>query len=122
MHCGRSLALCAFVALSLLNGIVSSRGIVLPRQDSGSSSAAAISRESTQTSNIIHSVTDVKPTATDSSVNREISATKSTTKDTVPTGTSTNTPAPSVAGSYDSSNGKCLIFLASEASDELIRK
>lgn len=115
MYCGRSLALCAFIALSLLNGVVSSRGIVLRRQDSGSLSATEISQRSTQASNIIHSVTSVKPTATDSSVNGEISATQSTTKDTVPTSASSNTPAPSVAGSYDSSNGKCLVFPAFES-------
>lgn len=88
---------------------------MLRRQDSGSLSATEISQKSTQASSIVGSVTSVKPTATDSSVNREISATQSTTKDTVPTGASANTPAPSVAGSYDSSNGGCLIFPESES-------
>lgn len=87
---------------------------MLRRQDDGSS-AAQISRESsTQISNTTPGVTGVKPTATGSSVNRETSATQSTTKDAVPAGTGTNAPAPSVAGSYDSSDSKSLVSIASE--------
>lgn len=97
MRCGRSLALCVFVALSLLNGIVFSRGIKLRRQDGpGSASTAAISLEPARASSTggIPSVTDVRPTATNSSVGKE-----------VPTSTATNSPAPTVAGSYGGSDG-----------------
>lgn len=129
MYCGRSFALCAFIALSLLNVIVSSRGI-LHRQDGGlagpgSSVATAIPRQSTQASNIngISSTMDLKPTATDSSVDKDVSVTQSTAKDMMSTGTSTHSPAPTVAGSYDgSTSSKFFPALCLRTLDELIWK
>lgn len=79
------------------------------RQDGGSApgspSATAIPRQSTQASNIngIPSTTDLNPTATDSSVDKDGSVTQSTAKNTMSAGTSTHSAAPTVAGSYDGS-------------------
>lgn len=86
------------------------------RQDGGSAPgsplATAIPRQSTQASNIngIPSTMDLKSTATDSPVNKDISVTQSTAKDTVSTGTSTHSPAPTVAGSYDGSTSSKSFF------------
>lgn len=90
------------------------------RQDTGSNgslSAPAIPQQSTRASNInsITGTTDVKPTATDSFANKEASATQSTVRDMMASGTSTNAPAPTVAGSYDGSKSKFFFDLAFES-------
>lgn len=78
----------------------------------GSLSAVASPQQSTQASNInsIPGTTNVKPTATDSFANKEASATQSTVRDMMATGTSTGAPAPTVAGSYDGSKSKLFSF------------
>lgn len=90
------------------------------RQDTGSNGSLSAPQQSTQASNIN---TGVKPTATDSFANKEASATQSTVRDMMATGTSTNAPAPTVAGSYDGSKSKFFFStLRLRALDELMQK
>lgn len=79
----------------------------------GSLSTVASPQQSTQASNINNipgTTTNVKPTATGSFANKEAPATQSTVRDMMATGTGTNAPAPTVAGSYDGSKSKLFSF------------
>lgn len=115
MRCVRPLALCAFAALALLNGFVSSRGVVLPRQgelsatasgDTNAPSTTAAPQRPTEASITggIPSATSVTPV-----VSKEASGTQTTETDA----TSTDGPVPTASGSLDSENSMSGFFFLS---------
>lgn len=114
MRFDRLFTLCVIVALSLLNGIASSRGIVLRRQNEVSVTApdrpstTAAPQESAGVTAVKSASASLKPTPTS---DKETSATQSTAKPSY-----TNESAPTLDGSDDTS--ECFVQY-SDVSDEL---